>query len=80
MRIVWSEDPERGNVRLWWDGEQVLDKKLVTKGPESEYFSQPGIHRTPHSTAVDTIFFDDFFCATTLEEVRIRNPKTPKPD
>ena len=35
MHIVWSEDPSKGNVRLWWDGEQVLDKRLKTKGPET---------------------------------------------
>ena len=48
MHIRWSEDPDQGNVRLWWDGELVLDKKVQTKGPQVVYFSQPGIHRSPH--------------------------------
>jgi hypothetical protein len=69
MHIHWSEDPEKGNTRLWFDGALVLDKKLKTKGPESVYFCQPGIHRSPHRPSVDTIYFDNFILADTLEEV-----------
>lgn len=47
----------------------ILDKKLKTKGPESIYFCQPGIHRSPHRASVDTIYFDNFILADTLEEV-----------
>lgn len=75
MHIHWSEDPAQGNVRLWWDGVLVLDKKVQTKGPQSVYFSQPGIHRDPHSKSVDTIFFDDFLYATTLDEIQLQKPK-----
>ena len=35
MHIHWSEDPARGNVKLWWDGVVVLDKKVQTKGPQA---------------------------------------------
>ena len=49
-----------------------------TKGPESVYFSQPGIHRDPHSQSVDTIYFDDILCATTLDEIQIRKPEPAK--
>jgi hypothetical protein len=69
MHIRWSEDPEKGNTRLWFDGVLVLDKKLKTKGPESVYFCQPGIHRSPHRPSVDTLYFDNFILADTLEEV-----------
>ena len=69
MHIHWSEDAEKGNTRLWFDGALVLDKKLKTKGPESVYFCQPGIHRSPHRPTVDTIYFDNFILADTLEEV-----------
>ena len=69
MHIHWSEDPEKGNTRLWFDGVPVLDKKLNTKGPESVYFCQPGIHRSPHRPSVDTIYFDNFILADTLEDV-----------
>ena len=78
MHIHWSEDPARGNIKLWWDGEEVLDKKVQTKGPESVYFSQPGIHRDPHTKSEDTIYFDDIVCATTLEEIAIEKPKSLK--
>ncbi|WP_422926996.1 heparin lyase I family protein [Singulisphaera sp. PoT] len=79
MHIHWSEDPTRGNAKLWWDGEVVLDKKVQTKGPQTEYFSQPGIHRDPHRKSVDTIYFDDILCATTLEEIAIMKPTSSKP-
>ena len=71
MHIHWSEDPEKGNTRLWFDGALVLDKKLKTKGPESTYFCQPGIHRSPHRSSVDTIYFDNFILADTLDEIGV---------
>ncbi len=74
MHLHWSEDPTIGNVRLWFDGELVLDRKLKTKGPESVYFCQPGIHRSPHRSSVDTIYFDNFILADNLEEVEIAKP------
>lgn len=77
MHVRWSEDPAQGNVRLWWDGEPVMDRRLKTKGPEGSYFSQPGIHRDPHSKSVDVLYIDDILCATTLEEVAIRRPARP---
>lgn len=76
MHIRWSEDPEKGNVRLWFDGVRVLDKKLKTKGPESVYFCQPGIHRSPHRPSVDAIYFDNFILADTLEEILPKGVKT----
>jgi hypothetical protein len=78
MHIHWSEDPAQGNVKLWWDGELVLDKKVQTKGPQTVYFSQPGIHRDPHTKSEDTIYFDDFLCATTLEEIELQKPNRSK--
>ena len=75
MHIHWSEDPLMGNTRLWLDGVLVLDRKLKTKGPESVYFCQPGIHRSPHRPSADTIYFDNFILADTLEEVAIEVPK-----
>ena len=78
MHVRWSEDAAKGNVKLWWDGVAVLDKKVQTKRPQSVYFSQPGIHRDPHARSEDTIYFDDFLCATTLEEIEIRKPDAPK--
>jgi hypothetical protein len=73
MHVHWSEDPSVGNVRLWFDGKLVLDRKLKTKGPESVYFCQPGIHRSPHRPSVDTIYFDNFILADNLKEIEILN-------
>jgi 2-haloacid dehalogenase len=78
MHIHWSEDPAEGKVRLWWDGVMVLDKQVQTKGPQGVYFSQPGIHRNPHTKSEDTIYFDDFLCATTREEIALLKPSTAK--
>lgn len=75
MHIHWSEDPAKGNTRLWFDGALVLDKKLKTKGAESVYFCQPGIHRSPHKPSVDSIYFDNFILATTLDEVLRKDSK-----
>lgn len=69
MHVRWSEDATKGNVRLWFDGALAMDKKLKTKGAESVYFCQPGIHRSPHRPSVDSIYFDQFVMADTLEEV-----------
>jgi hypothetical protein len=73
FHIHWSEDKDKGNTRLWFDGALVMDKKLRTKGPESVYFCQPGIHRSPHTASVDTIYFDNFILADTLEDI-LSNP------
>jgi hypothetical protein len=75
MHIHWSEDETKGNTRLWFDGALVLDKKLKTKGAETVYFCQPGIHRSPHRPSVDTIYFDNFILADTLDDILPR-PKS----
>ena len=80
MHVRWSEDAAKGNVKLWWDGAVVLDRRAKTKGPQGVYFCQPGIHRSPHAKSVDTLYFDDFLCATTLEEVNVQKPDAAKPD
>jgi len=74
MHIVWSEDETKGRVRLWFDGKPALDKSVKTKGAERVYFCQPGIHRSPHTDSVDSIYFDDFILATTLDEIQL-SPK-----
>lgn len=75
MHIHWSEDPAKGNVRLWFDGKLALDQKVKTKGPETVYFCQPGIHRSPPRPSVDTIYLDDFILADSLDDIAIEAPK-----
>lgn len=69
MHIRWSEDPAKGQVRLWFDGKPAMDKQLKTKGPENVYFCQPGIHRSPHRPSEDTLYFDRFVMADQLADV-----------
>jgi len=78
MQIRWSEDETKGFVRLWFDGEIVLEKQVRAKGPEAVYFCQPGIHRSPHTAAEDTIYFDDFLLGETLADIAITTPSTGK--
>jgi len=75
MHVRWSESESQGNIKLWWDGQAVLDKQTQTKGPEETYFCQPGIHRDPHDPSVDTIWLDDLICGTTLESIQLEQPR-----
>lgn len=69
MAIRWSEDAQQGRVRLWFDNKPVLDRALRTKGPENVYFCQPGIHRSPHTSSIDSLYLDEFVLGTTLADV-----------
>ncbi len=69
MHIHWSEDETKGNVRLWFNGKPAIDRRVKTKGAEAVYFCQPGIHRSPHAPSIDSIYFDEFVMADSLEEV-----------
>ncbi len=74
-QVRWSEDAAAGRIRLWWDGQLALDQNVATKGPESVYFCQPGMHRDPHDSTVDTIYMTDFVCTnTSLEAIRLQSP------
>jgi hypothetical protein len=68
----------QGERQALVDGAVVLDKRVQTKGPQAAYFCQPGIHRSPHANSVDAIYFDDFICATTLEEIELQKPTKNK--
>lgn len=78
MHIHWSEDPDKGHVKLWLDGVLAFDENVKTKGPESVYFTQPGIFRAPHRPQVDSIYFDNFIYADTLEEIEVMKPEATK--
>jgi hypothetical protein len=81
MDITWSADPEKGNAKLWYDGNVVLDKKVKTRASDkmTGAYCQPGIQRgNPMDLGVDTIYMDDFICATTLPEINIMKPAPAK--
>ncbi|HEY0709439.1 MAG TPA: heparin lyase I family protein, partial [Polyangia bacterium] len=81
----WGRTDQTGNIRLWFDGVLVLDKKVQTMVNPGRYFSQPGIHRDMTRTGasevgVDSIYFDNFITATTLEEIEVMTPAPGAPD
>ncbi|HEY0711900.1 MAG TPA: heparin lyase I family protein, partial [Polyangia bacterium] len=75
----WGRTDQTGNIRLWFDGVLVLDKKVQTMVNPGRYFSQPGIHRDMTRTGasevgVDSIYFDNFITADKLEEIELMPP------
>jgi hypothetical protein len=80
--IHWGKTDLTGNIRLWFDGAPVLDKMLQTMVNPGRYYSEPGIHRDMTRTGatevgVDSIYFDNFITADTLDEIELM---TPAPD
>ena len=81
MHIHWSPDPKVGRIKLWYDGEVVVDIKAPTKPDANPMFFQTGIHRADRATEVDTIFLDNFIEADTLADVMpVKPARTPLAD
>jgi len=80
LHVLWSRDPSKGFVEVWFDGEQVVPRAMTaTLLDENEAFFQIGLMRATSDVA-ETIIIDHVIEATTLEEVtppRLR--ETPKP-
>ena len=74
MEIHWSTDPKIGRIKLWYDGKVVVDIPAQTKADANPMFFQPGIHRADRSSAVDTLFLDDFIEADALADIRLVKP------
>jgi MYXO-CTERM domain-containing protein len=75
----WGRTDETGNIRLWFDGVMVLDKKVQTMVNPGRYYSEPGIHRDMSRTGaseagVDSLYFDNFITADKLEEIELMTP------
>jgi hypothetical protein len=69
VRVIWSRDPEKGLVEVWFDGERVVDPaKTATLRDENEAFLQVGLFRETHPVP-ETLFIDHIVEATTLAEV-----------
>ena len=74
VHVLWSRDPQKGFVEVWFDGEQVVPKTMTaTLLDENPAFFQIGLMRET-SDVPETIFIDHVIEATTLAEV------TPPPD
>ena len=69
VHVLWSRDPEKGFVEVWFDGEQVVPRtKTATLFDENEVFFQLGLMRAT-SDVPETIIIDHVIEATTLEDV-----------
>jgi hypothetical protein len=80
LHVLWSRDPSKGFVEVWFDGEQVVPRAMTaTLLDENEAFFQIGLMRAT-SDVPETIVIDHVIEATTLEEVTPpRLPENLKP-
>jgi len=75
LHVLWSRDPAKGFVEVWFDGEQVVPKTMTaTLLDENPAFFQIGLFRETSDTP-ESILIDHVIEATTLEEVM--PPKKP---
>jgi Polysaccharide lyase len=69
VHVLWSRDPKKGFVEVWYDGEKIVPKTMTaTLLDENVAFLQIGFFRQT-SEVPETIIFDHVIEATTLEEV-----------
>jgi hypothetical protein len=69
VHVLWSRDPQKGFVEVWFDGELVVPKAMTaTLLDENPAFLQIGLMRET-SEVPETILIDHAIEATTREEV-----------
>jgi hypothetical protein len=69
VHVLWSRDPAKGFVEVWFDGEQVVPRAATaTLRDENPAFLQVGFMRAT-SEVLETILFDYVVEGTTLEAV-----------
>ena len=69
VHVLWSRDPEKGFVEVWFDGDKVVPRaKTATLLDENVAFLQVGFMRAA-SEGPETIYLDHVIEATTLAEV-----------
>jgi hypothetical protein len=69
LRVVWSRDPAKGLVEVWFDGEQVVPPaRTATLRDENAAFFQIGLMRET-SEVPESILIDHVVEATALREV-----------
>ncbi|MCE9565138.1 MAG: polysaccharide lyase [Planctomycetes bacterium] len=76
LHVLWSRDPKKGYVELWFDGEKVVPlTNTATLKDENVAFFQIGLFREA-SDVPETIIIDHVIEATTLADVT--PPRTEK--
>jgi hypothetical protein len=69
VRVLWSRDPKKGYVEVWFDGEKVVPlTKTATLKDENVAFFQIGLLRET-SEVSETIVIDHVIEGTSLEDV-----------
>jgi hypothetical protein len=69
VHVLWSRDPAKGFVEVWFDGEKVVPRtSTATLRDENVAFFQIGLFRDTIAIA-ETIIIDHVIEATTLAEV-----------
>lgn len=69
LHVLWSRDPAKGFVEVWFDGEQVVKRTTTaTLMDQNPVFLQVGFMRAT-SDVPETIFFDHIVEGTTLAAV-----------
>jgi hypothetical protein len=69
VHVLWSRDPAKGFVEVWFDGEKVVPRAMTaTLSDENVAFFQIGLFRET-SDVPETIILDHVIEATTLAEV-----------
>jgi hypothetical protein len=70
VHVLWSRDPKKGFVEVWFDGEKVVERTpTATLLDENRAFLQLGLMRET-SDQPETIYVDHVLEGTTLEDVR----------
>jgi hypothetical protein len=78
IHVLWSRDPAKGFVEVWFDGEKVVPKAMTaTLLDENVAFFQIGLFRETIDVP-ETVIIDHAIEATTLEEVTPPIPAKPK--
>jgi hypothetical protein len=69
VHVLWSRDPAKGFVEVWFDGEKVVPRaSTATLLDENQAFFQIGLFRST-SEVPESIIIDHAIEATTLAEV-----------
>ena len=80
VHVLWSRDPQKGFVEVWFDGEKVVPKTMTaTLRDENVAFFQIGLFRET-SAVPETIIIDHVVEATTLAEVTPPKSAPTKPE
>jgi hypothetical protein len=75
IHILWSQDPTKGLVDFWLDGQQVVTGfKHKTKPNAADLYFLTGLHRVLMQPYTESIYFDDFIEADTQDEIKIGPP------